>query len=100
MNAWLIEYEGAVPSPVYVPEVFEHGCYTLDAWAAKRFETKAEAEQWMADPIFGSNHCMPFSAPWHAVEHGFDLRCMMCDVETPRFVAIGEKGLCDGCIPF
>lgn len=74
---WLVEYVGAVPSPVYVPNDFRqaHGNYTLDAWAARWFSRKIDAEAWMADPMVQINgvmmSCMPFGAPWQAVEHLF-----------------------------
>ncbi len=93
MQAWLIEYVGAKPSPTYAPEDFTstHGCYTLDAWAAKRFETKAEAEDWMTNP----NGMQPYHKPWAAVQHEFDVRCSECGEETGTWYEI-----CKGCIPF
>ena len=68
-EAWLIEYRGAVPCAVYVPDDYENtgGCYTCNAWQAKWFDTKEEAEAWMANP----GTCVPFRAPWAAVGHSF-----------------------------
>lgn len=96
MIAWLIEYVGAKPSPVYVPENFQetHGNFTLDAWAAHRFATKAEAEAWMVSP----NGCMPYPEPWAATEHGFDTPCMVCGKDA--YTSSGSVSLCDTCIPF
>lgn len=100
MIAWLIEYEGAVPAPVYVPETFQpRGCFTMDAWLAKRFQSKAEAELWMGNPKFGDDFCTPFAWPWHAVEHSLPIVCMYC-AEDAGFVVTGEQGLCDNCTPF
>ena len=98
MNAWLIEYADAKPSPVYVPASFaqNHGNYTLDAWAARRFETKEQAEAWMHNP----DGCVVFDEPWVAREHGFDVHCCVCHASIDDFVDTGITGLCDGCIPF
>ena len=89
MNAWLIEYIEAQPCPVYVPADFErtNGQYTLDAWAARRFDSKEQAEEYMAS--------VPYFAPWTAVQHGFDVRCDWCHKETGTWYT-----LCDDCIPF
>jgi hypothetical protein len=96
MIAWLIEYVGAKPSPVYVPEDFSQtrGNFTLDAWEALRFKTKAEAEEYMASP----NGCMAYTEPWAAIEHGFDIRCSDCGKDCDT--AYGSVGICDTCIPF
>jgi hypothetical protein len=101
MIAYLIEYEGAVPSPVYVPEDFAstRGTYTCDAWAAKRFATKVNAEAWAAKPIINRESCQPFGAPWHVVEHSFSIKCEHCGGDL-GFVARRDSGWCDGCIPF
>jgi hypothetical protein len=99
MIAYLIEYMGAVPSPVYVPEIFIHGCYTLDAWLAKRFKTQAEAEQWMDNPICGSTYCVPFDKPWIAIAHSLPVTCALCRKDL-GFLVTGETGYCDSCIPF
>lgn len=99
MVAWLIEYEGAVPAPVYVPQTFEDGCYTMNAWAAKRFQSKAEAERWMAKPIFNREDSgQPFFAPWHATEHAFETPCVVCGSDT-GFFEYGKRGCCDGLHP-
>ncbi len=103
MIAYLIEYVGATPKPVYVPEdfVLTHGSYTLDAWAAKRFKTKEDAEAFMNSPMDCEKHiqCMPYGDPWVAVEHAFNIRCEVCGGD-PGFVYYGDHGWCDGCIPF
>lgn len=74
---WLIEYVGAVPSPVYVPADYRqtHGNYTLDAWAARWFNRKIDAEAWMANPVVQGDgqliRCAPYLEPWRAVQHRF-----------------------------
>ena len=94
MNAWLIEYVGAVPGPVYVPENYAltHGHYTMDPWEAKRFETKEQAEAW--------DFRHDYNAPWEVIGHSFDVRCCVCGESTPQFLDTGDVGLCDACIPF
>ena len=63
-TAWLVEYVGAKPVPVYATGTPTG--FTCDAYAAKHFETKEEAEAWMVRP-----HVVPFELPWAAIEHGF-----------------------------
>lgn len=98
MNAWLIEYVGATPVPVYVPGQYEqtHGAYTCDAWAARRFETKEAAQRWMADP----DGCQPYNEQWAAVEHGFDIKCECGCGKDVGFFEWGERTFCDGCMLF
>ena len=63
---WLIEHPPVSSfGPIYVPE--KSGHLTFDPWAAKRFNSKEEAEQFMTKPDY-----IPFRSPWHAVSHGFD----------------------------
>lgn len=69
MIKWLIEFVGATPCAAYAPT--EPGWYTMNPWNAKCFDTKEEAESWMANPYGNSD--VPFRKPWAAVEHGFDL---------------------------
>ncbi len=100
MIAYLIEHAFARPFPVYVPEDFEstHGNYTLDAWAARRFKTKEDAEKFMSHPV-GLVAGAVYAEPWAAVEHAFNIRCGHCGGD-PGFVDYGDHGWCDGCIPF
>jgi hypothetical protein len=62
-TAYLIEYTGAQPCPVYVPEAA--GYYTCDPWKARRFETREQANRYMDENGYKGN--------WTAVEHGFDV---------------------------
>lgn len=62
-TAWLIEYVGATPFPVYVPEVYIDGCHTVNAFAARHFETKEAAQAHMIEH--------GYNFPWAAIEHGF-----------------------------
>lgn len=63
-SAWLIEFVGAKPCPVYATDGPWHTC---NPWKAKRFDTRDEAEAWMARP-----NIVPFTFPWCATSHGFD----------------------------
>jgi hypothetical protein len=61
-SLWLVEYVGAIPCPVYAGR---EG-YTCDPWAALKFLSKADAEEWMQRP-----DTIPFKSPWTAIPHGF-----------------------------
>lgn len=61
-SVWLIEYTGTVPVPVYVP-AFHGGWLTCNPWAAKRFSTQKEAQDFMTEKNI--------TEPWKAIEHGF-----------------------------
>lgn len=63
-TAWLVEYVGAVPCPVYATGTAVG--FTCDANEAKQFETKEDAETWMVRPGI-----VAFEKPWAAVEHGW-----------------------------
>ncbi len=60
--AWLVEYIGASPCPVYISET---GDYTCDPWKAKKFRSQRGAQTWM------SGGRIPLRYPWEAVQHSF-----------------------------
>lgn len=97
MIAWLIEYVGATPCPVYAPE--DGGWLTCDPLQAKRFETKEDAQAFMRNPLDQPYNGVPFHEPWTAIEHSFDMKCEYCGGD-PGFVRYGSNGWCDSCIPF
>ena len=63
-TAWLVEYVGAKPCPVYATGDWIG--FTCSPWDAKQFDTKEEAEAWMVRP-----GVVAFLPPWKAVFHGF-----------------------------
>ncbi len=63
-SAWLVEYRGAIPCPVYATD---EGFPTCDPWKAKRFGSKELAEYWMH-----RSGIIAYEFPWEATSHGFD----------------------------
>lgn len=99
MIAWLIEYVGAQPVPLYLrksPEGDRY--YTLDPYQAARFKTREEAEMFMHNPLNQHPPVMSYIEPWAAVEHALDMKCMDCKADI--WMSSGREGICSTCIPF
>lgn len=67
-QAWVIEYRGAIPVPVYLTE---KGTITTEILRAIPFATQEQAQAWMAAPMFprAIEPAKPFTEPWFVVEH-------------------------------